>query len=214
MTSDADDDQVGPLDPPGPLDAWLDEQADAMELSREEVVVRLLEAHQSMGTDHVASTLDDRIDTRVDAEIASVRSSLEDDVAELRERVETLENALAEDDADDELRERVAALESAMETAAGDDHEHAAFERLEAIDRLEERLDDLAMDDLAHITGRAMEEGIVSAPCGACRETIDLRLLATPACPHCGSALGGLHPGDGFFDEPRLTGEPLEETTD
>lgn len=213
MTGDSNDYEIGPLELTESLDAWLDEQSEALELSREEAIVRLLDAHHAIASDDVMSSLDDRITSRVE----SVRSSLEDDLDEVSEELATLESAVEtrpSDDAVQDLREQVSELKATVDSMASADHDLAEFVRAEAIDRLEHRLDDLALDDLEHITRRATSTGIETATCGACHESIDLRLLATPNCPHCGSEFAGLHTGDGLLDEPRLSGERLEEVTD
>lgn len=62
-------------------------------------------------------------------------------------------------------------------------------------------------ETLLEIKRQAAREGITSAACGACGETVELSVLPESACPHCGAAFGGLDGRGGMFSSPRLVGE-------
>lgn len=88
----------------------------------------------------------------------------------------------------------------------------------DATEELEEKLDGLA-DTVIHLRGRISElegtasahaaadelkaeanrHGITAAKCTNCESKVQLGLLATPHCPHCGTTFREVEPSDGLF---------------
>jgi len=107
---------------PEELDAWIRQRADDLGVPREELLAQLVGSYRlavesdvdaTPGTDAAAAGLDDRID------------ALE---AEVDEKI-------------DEIRKRVVQLKDEIDRAGDADHDHEAFERVEALAGEIERLD-------------------------------------------------------------------------
>lgn len=163
------------------LDAEFQEKLDDV---RQRVVQVKKEADAKAPADHTHEALE-RID-ELDAEIESIGTDLltvRDELDELDERVaetdESLEDALGRlDDAEDKLK-RVAWVVSDLrdDTRGKDSHERA----------------------VARIKRAAAQEGITTASCENCSESVDVALLTDPECPHCHAAVSDVRPEGGIF---------------
>ena len=147
--------------------------------THEETTDRLASIETDLDT--VSSRLDD-----IDDRQASVES-LADDIDRLESRID--------DRGIDELDEKLSRVASAVVRVR---------RRLEAAER--DRTD---REQLVALTDTANRHGVRKAKCGDCSDTVDIGLLATPACPHCGSRFAELDPNPGFLGTSTLVvGEP------
>jgi predicted transcriptional regulator len=122
----------------------------------------------------------------LDAEIESIGTDLltvRDELDELDERVDETDETLADalgrlDDAEDKLK-RVAWVVSDLrdDTRGKDSHERA----------------------VARIKRAAAQEGITTASCENCSESVEIALLTDPECPHCHAAVSDVRPEGGLF---------------
>jgi len=184
---------------------------------------------------------------RLATEIDRVESDFTEKIQDVRERVIQVKreaDAKAPADHDHEaiddlaatvsdLEERVADLDETL-TARGDrldeaegDRE-ALGERVEAVERATDRLDDVAerlrtvawvVSDLrdaqdAQAVGTeaidrlkrtAAQLDVDRAVCENCSTAVEIALLSTPTCPHCEAALSDVEPASGIFGKPQLT---------
>ena len=163
------------------LDAEFQEKLDDV---RQRVVQVKKETDAKAPADHTHEGLE-RID-ELDAELESIGTDLlavRDELDDLDERVtetdESLGDALGRlDDAEDKLK-RVAWVVSDLrdETQGKDSHERA----------------------VARIKRAAAQEGITTASCENCSESVDVALLTDPECPHCHAAVSDVRPEGGLF---------------
>ncbi|WP_049969901.1 coiled-coil domain-containing protein [Haladaptatus cibarius] len=217
---------------PDSVTRWLDEKADELDISRQQLLSELLTAHRALDED------DD-----IDGELDTLREEFMSKLADVRERVvqvkrETDRKASADHDhpdlrnelADiqraaeelDALRERVA--ENRERTDDGFENYESVLEYLtETTDELENRLDVLARALVsvrgqtrtlatqnatraatAELARTANRNGITSAKCGECGTGVTISLLTEPSCPHCSVTFEDVEPKQGFFGSNRL----------
>jgi len=139
---------------------------------------------------------------RETGQLAAELSELDAELASLAERVETMQAHL---DAGFENYEDI--LEYLTETA--DEQEarlgttaRAVVGMRTAVQTLAARAEAAAaVDELAE---RANSQGIHSADCDECGRSVDVALLRSPTCPHCGATFTDVEPKRGFFGSPSL----------
>ncbi|WP_144797746.1 hypothetical protein [Halorubrum depositum] len=130
------------------------------------------------------STVDEAVEGRV--------GDLDDRLAGVEERVDDLAESAAHADAVDveELDDKLSRVASAVVRVR---------RRLEAAER--DRADRERLDAL---TATANRDGVRKAACTDCGGTVDIGLLTTPECPHCGREFAELEPNPGFLGTSRL----------
>lgn len=114
MASEPTDGGTASATLPDDLDAWLDDRADELGLEREELFRRLLSAYQ------VAVTADDQ---------GAIPPG---EAAVLERRLERLEREYRE--SLDDVRKRVVQVKNIAEARAPADHDHEAFDRMDALE--------------------------------------------------------------------------------
>lgn len=216
------------------LDQWVADRAAAEDLTREEFLHRLVDAHR---------TLEERGDT-VAVESADT-TALENAVEELETELNGVANRVAavEDDLDEKItdvRQRVIQVKRETDAKASADHDHpeierrldAGFENYESIleyltetaDEHDSKLDRLGAaivdarsriaalerrmetrEAVADLRAEANRHGVRAAACGSCDEAVQLGLLDEPSCPHCGASFDGIEAKRFFFGTDRLT---------
>lgn len=179
-------------------------------------------------TDAVEGRLDDRFEA-VETEFQEKVQDVRERVIQLKKELDTKapedhEAFSAVEEMEDELtalnRELV---EVRDELEAGIDEQSAAVEDIEAqFETFEERLDDTedklkrvawVVNDLREDQGgrdshqeavdsikrAAAQEGISTASCQNCSESVDISLLTEPQCPHCGTTATDVRPEGGII---------------
>ena len=121
--------------------------------------------------------------TELNRELVEVRDELEEHVSRQGERLGAVEQRLDDiegrfDDIEDKLK-RVAWVVSDLRDDQGgrDDHEKA----------------------VNRIKRAAAQEGITSASCQSCGDSVEVALLTEPQCPHCNSTVSNVRPDGGFI---------------
>lgn len=146
---------------------------------------RIAERVDDLEADAAArSTVDEAVEGRV--------SDLDDRLAGVEERVDDLAESAAHADAVDVegLDDKLSRVASAVVRVR---------RRLEAAER--DRADRERLDAL---TATANRDGVRKAACTDCGGTVDIGLLTTPECPHCGREFAELDPNPGFLGTSRL----------
>ncbi|WP_418285881.1 hypothetical protein [Halorubrum sp. DTA46] len=189
------------------LDADLDEKVSDL---RERFVELYRDLEAKAPADHTHEATDSRLDAvasdvdNLAAEIDAVAERVDetrDDVGDRLARVESrteeldaLESRVTELDSG-ELDDKLSRVASAVVRVR---------RRLEAAER--DRADRERLDALTAAANRA---GVRKAKCTDCGETVNLGLLTTPECPHCGRRFAELEPNPGFLGTSKLiTEEP------
>ncbi|GAA0715469.1 DNA repair exonuclease SbcCD ATPase subunit [Halorubrum trapanicum] len=176
--------------------AHLDELADELEgiagrLDRLDAAV--VDAPSSDRVDDLGDRLD-ALDARLD-ELEAVRDRLDafdDRLHEVDDRVAAVESDLADISADDlaEIDDKLSRVANAVVKVK---------RRLDAAER--DRADRERLDALTRTANR---HGVRSADCDHCGGGVELGLLSTPECPHCGRRFEDLEPNTGFLGTSRL----------
>lgn len=142
--------------------------------------------------EEVAARLD-----RLDAAVADAPSSdrvvdLGDRLDALDDRLDDVESDLAGISADDlsEIDDKLSRVANAVVRVK---------RRLDAAER--DRADRERVDALTRTANR---HGVRSADCDHCGGGVELGLLSTPECPHCGRRFEDLEPNTGFLGTSRL----------
>jgi len=142
------------LSVPPELDRWLDERASALGVDRGQLLVELLGSYRELtereddvavvDADAIEATVEEMVAAQLDAQFGELREQLDAAESEFRTKLE-------------DVRERVIQVKHDAESKAPADHDHEAFERVEATaetadaavaatEALEDRLDELAAD--------------------------------------------------------------------
>jgi DNA repair exonuclease SbcCD ATPase subunit len=139
---------------------------------------------------------------------ASVEAAIDDlvDIDDRLARVESRTEGL------DDLGPRVNDLESRMGGIDVEDVDDKLSRVASAIVRVRRRLEAAERDRadrerLDALTAAANRHGVRKANCTECGETVNLGLLTTPECPHCGRRFAELEPNPGFLGTSRLVTE-------
>lgn len=134
---------------PPPLEEWLDERADALDVDREEVVVQLLASYRAVAD--LEDQVDDlepavSVENRVVEELDDRLEGFDPDaLTTLQDHVMDLESDV--DEKVEDLRRRVLQVRDAMQNRAEADHDHPEFEELsEDVERLTSDLEEVAID--------------------------------------------------------------------
>lgn len=165
-TESADGPDVSVTLPP-PLDEWLDERADALDVERTEVLVQLVSAYRAacelddgsleLSREEIEARLGDSVADRIDERMDELeqqggRGVDRDEVDDLDERIDALEST-HEADVED-LRSRVIQLRDAIRELADEDHDHGELRDLAGrLDTLSSNLEDVGAD-VADLTDR------------------------------------------------------------
>jgi len=179
------------------IDGRLNEVEDGFQAKitdvRERVVQLKRELDGKAPADHEAfdavAELDERVES-LNRELVTVRDEVEDDVADtaaqlddvvsrldrLDERFDDVEGRL--DDTEEKLT-RVAWVVSDLRDSEGGRDAHQ-----KAVDRIKRA---------------AAQEGISSASCQNCGESVEIALLTDPQCPHCNSTVSDVRPEGGII---------------
>jgi len=157
---------------------------DKIEDVRERIIQVKKETDTKAPRDHSHPELD-RLD-ELDAELEEIGTELltvRDELDDFGERVDDTDETVTEvlgrlDDTEDKLK-RVAWVVSDLreDTRGKDSHERA----------------------VARIKRAAAQEGITSARCEKCSESVEIALLTEPECPHCNAAVSDVRPDGGLF---------------
>lgn len=135
----------------------------------------------------VSEAVDETIDD-IDARLARVESRIEsrtEDLDALESRVDELDV----DEFDDKLSRVASAVVRVRRRLEAAERDRADRERLDAL------------------TAAANRAGVRKAACTDCGETVDMGLLTTPECPHCGRRFAELEPNPGFLGTSKLVTE-------
>lgn len=201
---------------PEELRSWVEERAAAENASRTEIVRRLLAAHRLLEED---VDLEDHL-SGLDDRISDLEDDLDEKITDVRKRVIQVKreaDAKAPKDHDHpELEERIEAgfenYEEILEylTDVTDEHDGKLNTAAGAIVDLRERVSALERESTeraaaTELRREANRQGVTTAVCGSCGESVRLGLLDRPYCPHCESTFDGLDPKRGFFGSDELT---------
>jgi len=222
------------------IESRLDELDDEVDEKVEDLRERFVELYRDLESkapadhaheetaerlDAIAADLDrvaDRLD-EVEAEAAATATvgeaveetidALDNRIARIESRLDTLDELDARTEGLDDLEARVDDLE-ALDARVGDlDEIEEKLSRVaSAVVRVRRRLEAAERDRadrerLDALTAAANREGVRKANCTDCRETVDIGLLTTPECPHCGRQFAELDPNPGFLGTSRLVVE-------
>jgi hypothetical protein len=152
---------------------------------RERVVQLKREIDTKAPADHDHKTLTGRLD-EVERDLESIRAEMDVDTR-IDEGFENYRELL------ERLLDRTETIESRLDTLGST--------VLAAREQAERR------EQLASLTRTANREGVRTADCEECSETLDLGLLSDPSCPHCEMDFLELVVGRGLFGTATLRGE-------
>lgn len=168
----------------GEIDRVESEFQSKLEDVRERVIQVKQEADAKAPRNHSHAELDrvDELENELE-EIGTDLLTVRDELDDLDERVDETDETVADvldrlDDTEDKLK-RVAWVVSDLRegTRGKDSHERA----------------------VARIKRAAAQEGITSANCENCSESVQIALLTDPECPHCNAAVTDVRPEGGLF---------------
>jgi DNA repair exonuclease SbcCD ATPase subunit len=153
---------------------------------RERVVQLKREIDTKAPADHEAFDAVENLDgelTALNRELVEVRDEIEDDIADQSARIEDVEKRFDDieerlSDTEDKLR-RVAWVVNDLRDDQGGRDAHQ-----KAVDRIKRA---------------AAQEGISTASCENCSESVDIGLLTDPRCPHCNSTVSDVRPEGGII---------------
>jgi len=192
----------------------LDEDLDSKIADLRERFIDLYREVESLETDSEADG--DRDGDAADSErIDDLADELEATAARLDRLDAAVADAPASERVDgriDDLDERVASVESDVaEVSAADMSEiDDKLSRVaNAVVKVKRRLDAAERDRadrerLDSLTRTANRHGARTADCDHCGGEVELGLLSTPECPHCGRRFEDLEPNTGFLGTSRL----------
>jgi len=205
------------------LDATVDEKISDL---RDRFVELYRDIETKAPADHAHEETTGRL-ASIEADLDAVSSRL-DDIDDRQASVESLANDIDDQQASVEsLANDIGRLESRMDDRDVDELDDKLSRVASAVVRIRRRLEAAERDrtdreQLASLTDAANRHGVRKAKCGNCGETVDIGLLATPACPHCGSQFAELEPNPGFLgtstlvvgDPPALDGDVGDAQSD
>jgi len=170
----------------GRLDGVENEFQDKLTDVRERVVQLKRELDGKAPADHEAfetvAELDESV-AELNRELVEVRDEFESDLMSQTERVNDLESRFDEferrlDDTEDKLKRVAWVVNDLRDDQSGRDAHQRAVDRIKRA---------------------AAQEGISSASCQNCGETVEIGLLTDPQCPHCDSTVSDVQPEGGII---------------
>lgn len=205
------------------LDRALDEGFEDAETRVDDLSSRVDDVEASLAAvDDAESALRTDVET-LRERLVETRQELESRAPEDHDHPNLERTAREAREAVESTDERVTDLENRLE-AGFENYEEVLTYLTETTDDVAERLDTVgsvltrvrdrtaeleaqcavraAADDLRETANRHGER---TATCGDCGSTVDLGLLTTPTCPHCGATFEGFEPGPRFFGSATLT---------
>ncbi|WP_280587281.1 hypothetical protein [Halorubrum sp. Boch-26] len=209
------------LDPTdGTVDAAIEAAADEAGVGREELLERAVVAlAEDVGINVPDAEEVAAIESRLDA----IDAEVDEKVGDLRDRfVELYRDLEAKAPADhahpetaerlDELVDDLNELEARLDAIDAEGVDDKLSRVASAVVRIRRRLEAAERDRaererLNTLTRAANRNGVRKANCTDCGETVDIGLLRTPECPHCGRAFADLDPNPGFLGTSRLVVE-------
>ncbi|MDS0278220.1 ribbon-helix-helix protein, CopG family [Halomicroarcula sp. S1AR25-4] len=121
--------------------------------------------------------------TSLHRELAAARDELEDDITDQSARIDDVERHIeGVDDRIDDVEEKLTRVAWVVNDLRDDQGGRDAHQK--AVDRIKRA---------------AAQEGISSASCENCGESVDIGLLTDPQCPHCGSTVSDVRPEGGIL---------------
>lgn len=170
----------------GRLKTVEDEFAEKITDVRERVVQLKRELDDKAPADHEAFETVDQLDESVaelNRELVEVRDEFEADMASQTERVTDLETRVDEferrlDDTEEKLKRVAWVVNDLRDNQGGRDAHQKAVDRIKRA---------------------AAQEGISSASCQNCGETVEIGLLTDPQCPHCNATVSDVQPEGGII---------------
>lgn len=176
------------------VEGRLDDRFDAVESEfhgkiedvRERVIQLKKELDTKAPADHEAFAAVDDLEEEVTAlnrELVETRDELDADIADQAAEIEAVESRFDElearlDDTEDKLK-RVAWVVNDLRDDQGGRDVHQ-----EAVDSIKRA---------------AAQEGITTASCQNCSESVDVSLLTEPQCPHCNTPVNDVRPEGGII---------------
>lgn len=148
---------------------------------RERVIQLKREVDTKAPADHDHDALDSipEIEAELDeleAELQTLRTDLDEDVSANQTAIEDVEARF--EDAEDKLKRVAWVVSDLRDEQGGKD----AYQK--AVDRLKRA---------------AAQEGISTANCENCGESVDISLLTDPQCPHCSTTVSDVRPDGGIL---------------
>jgi DNA repair exonuclease SbcCD ATPase subunit len=168
---------------------------------RERVVQVKREADGKAPADHDHEDLEARIDA-LEAETDELRADLDDARADIDTGFDNFESIL------ENLTDRADTLGDRTGRLAG-----AVLDLRRAV----EAIAGSGADPVEPLAEAANRNGVREADCEECSNAVDIALLRSPACPHCGVAFSDVRPAKGWFGSATLVaGDPpaLEPAAD
>ncbi|PSP95752.1 CopG family transcriptional regulator [Halobacteriales archaeon QS_4_62_28] len=160
----------------------LDEKTDQqIEDVRERVIQVKKETDGKAPADHTHEVIE-RLDDAIEESNADLLAA-RDDLDALDERVAETDETVADvvrrvEDAEDKLKRVAWVVSDLRDEISGRDSHQQAVERIKRA---------------------AAQEGITSASCENCSESVAIALLTDPECPHCNAAVADVRPEGGLF---------------
>lgn len=174
------------------IDALEDDVARKIEDVRDRVIQVKLETDEKAAADHEHTDLEGRIEQVASAtkQTGSQVDTLEETLEELDERTEAgFENyeAILND-----LIDTTEEVEDKLNTLAA-----AVLDVRESVEDL--KASDAGGTTVAALAATANRNGIESAECGGCGDSVRISLLSEPVCPHCTAEFEDLQPRGGWL---------------
>jgi predicted Zn-ribbon and HTH transcriptional regulator len=176
------------------VEGRLDDRLDAIEEDfqgkitdvRERVVQLKREIDTKAPADHEAFDAVDELDEELAAlnrELVEVRDETEDGLADQSARVDDIEEHMEDieerlSDTEDKLRRVAWVVNDLRDDQGGRDANQKAVDRIKRA---------------------AAQEGISTASCQSCGDSVDIGLLTDPRCPHCNSTVSDVRPEGGII---------------
>jgi len=153
---------------------------------RQRVVQLKRELNSKAPADHEAFAAVDELEedvTDLNRELVDVRDDMEQNVADQASRLDTIEQRFDEferrlSDTEDKLKRVAWVVSDLRDNQGGRDAHQKAVNRIKRA---------------------AAQEGLNTASCQDCSESVDIGLLTDPECPHCNATVSDVRPEGGFI---------------
>ena len=178
---------------------------------RSRIVDVLKEARSRAPANHSHEALEDRLDEHASS-TDKLQQSLDEQASSTDELRQSLDELRSEfDQFDETVDKRLTATEDELDAVSGSvtEFESKADKLAGAVVDLRGRLGQLEnhvshQSALNELRQTAARKGIKRAECANCSETVDLRLLGEPRCPHCNQLFETVEPGSMFLKSATL----------